>query len=329
MEVTCSYVYLGVIFTAASGTFSMTQAARDRLTRGYASLAMMERQCHQAHFQEPRTKGWLFDTLVTPTLMHASAIWGPGLVDSVWTQIERPQIIMISRIIRSKPSVPHDIIRAELAAPPMLVEALFQTVCLLHRFRDMDPDRISHRAFIASREMARTGDTSSWYAQTGDWLAQHGFDIDRLPPLQYDTQAPTYSLSRSERNRVIRQEIWHTYIQRTWRRPTDTLPPKMLYYYEHFLRFSEQGFIEIPLYMREYMPHRLRASIGQLRVSSHQLEIESGRARGIPREERICRICQTEVESEEHFVTRCPAYTELSSLQQHMIVRSRGGLASS
>ncbi|MCO5556472.1 hypothetical protein L7F22_010021 [Adiantum nelumboides] len=61
----------------------------------------------------------------------------------------------------------------------------------------------------------------------------------------------------------------------------------------------------------EYMPHRLRASIGQLRVSSHQLEIESGRARGIPREERICRICQTEVESEKHFVTRCPAYTEL------------------
>ncbi|MCO5590551.1 hypothetical protein L7F22_044522 [Adiantum nelumboides] len=136
---------------------------------------------------------------------------------------------MISRMIRSKSSVPHDIIRAELAAPPMLVEALFQTVCLLHRFRDMDPDRISHRAFIASRDMALAGDTSSWYAQTGDCLAQHGLDIDRLPPLQYDTQAPTYSLSRSERNRVIRQEIWHTYIQRTWRRPTDTLPPKMLW----------------------------------------------------------------------------------------------------
>ncbi|MCO5598486.1 hypothetical protein L7F22_052583 [Adiantum nelumboides] len=153
IEVTGSYVYLGVTFTAASGTFSMTQAARDRLTRGYASLAMMERQCHQAHFQEPRTKGWLFDTLVTPALMYASPIWGPGLADSVWTQIERPHIIMISRMIRNKSSVPHDIIRAELAAPPMLVEALFQTVCLLHRFRDMDPDRISHRAFIASRAL--------------------------------------------------------------------------------------------------------------------------------------------------------------------------------
>ncbi|MCO5553995.1 hypothetical protein L7F22_007521 [Adiantum nelumboides] len=61
------------------------------------------------------------------------------------------------------------------------------------------------------------------------------------------------------------------------------------------------------------MPHHLRVVIGQLRVSSHQLAIEWGRAQGIPREERICQICQTEVESEEHMVIRCPAYSELRS----------------
>eukprot|EP00249_Psilotum_nudum_P024953 c29331_g2_i2 orf=1-1479(+) len=311
IEITSSYVYLGVTFTATSGAFSMTQAARDRLTRGYSALAQMERECHQAHFQEPRTKGWLFDTLVTPALMYGVAIWGPGLTDATWTLIERPQVLMISRLIRSKASVPHDIVRAELAAPPMLVEALFQTVCMLHRFQDMDRDQIAYRAFMASRELAMGGDTSSWYAQTRDWLARHGIDIDRLPPLQYDTQAPTYLLSHGERNRVIRQELWHTYIQRTWTSPVRPLPPKMSYYYEHFLSISEQGFIETPQYMQIYMPHRLRVAIGQLRVSSHQLAIESGRAHGIPREERICQICRTEVESEEHMVIQCPAYSEI------------------
>ncbi|MCO5610717.1 hypothetical protein L7F22_064958 [Adiantum nelumboides] len=87
----------------------------------------------------------------------------------------------------------------------------------------------------------------------------------------------------------------------------------MSYYYEHFLSISEQGFIETPEYMQIYMPHHLRVVIGQLRVSSHQLAIERGRAQGIPREERICQICQTEVESEEHMVIRCPAYSELRS----------------
>ena len=52
-------------------------------------------------------------------------------------------------------------------------------------------------------------------------------------------------------------------------------------------------------------------AIGQLRVSSHQLEIETGRAAHIPRDERLCRICRVEVESEEHYTCRCSAYTDI------------------
>ena len=57
----------------------MAQATKDRLTRGYVALAMLERQCHQAHFQESRTKGWLFDTLVTPSIMYAAIVWALDL----------------------------------------------------------------------------------------------------------------------------------------------------------------------------------------------------------------------------------------------------------
>ena len=58
------------------------------------------------------------------------------------------------------------------------------------------------------------------------------------------------------------------------------------------------------------MPHSSRVAIGQLRVSSHRLEIEKGRG-SILREERICRVCREEVESEEHFVCRCRAYEDI------------------
>ena len=112
VEVTSSYVYLGVTFSSTGGRFSMRQAARDRLTRGYASLALLERQCHQSHFQEPRTKGWLFDTMVTPAMMYASPVWAPGLSSVDWQRIERPLVLMLSRMIRGKPSVPHTVIRS-------------------------------------------------------------------------------------------------------------------------------------------------------------------------------------------------------------------------
>ena len=63
--------------------------------------------------------------------------------------------------------------------------------------------------------------------------------------------------------------------------------------------------------MDTYMPHSSRVAISQLRVASHRLEIETGRHTGIPREERICRVCTEEVESEEHFVCRCRAYDQI------------------
>ena len=43
VEVVDSYVYLGITFASTAGRFSMIRAATDRLTRGYAAPAMLER----------------------------------------------------------------------------------------------------------------------------------------------------------------------------------------------------------------------------------------------------------------------------------------------
>ena len=52
-----------------------------------------------------------------------------------------------------------------------------------------------------------------------------------------------------------------------------------------------------------------RKSIAKIRCSSHTLEIEKGRHSNQPRNERICPLCNlNEVETEEHFLTKCPTY---------------------
>ena len=49
-----------------------------------------------------------------------------------------------------------------------------------------------------------------------------------------------------------------------------------------------------------------RKAITKIRCSDHPLEVEQGRHKNIPREERICKICPSkEVETEEHFLSRC------------------------
>ena len=109
----------------------------------------------------------------------------------------------------------------------------------------------------------------------------------------------------------MRQDLWQLYIRRTWISPQRPLPAKMLYYRDHFMSISDDGFIRRPRYLEAFLPHSTQVAMGQLRVSSHRLEIETGRAAHIPREGRICRLCRVEVESEEHFVCRCSTYSTI------------------
>ena len=76
--------------------------------------------------------------------------------------------------------------------------------------------------------------------------------------------------------------------RRTWIQPTRELGPKMAFYREHLLQLTEDGFVTRPTYMDTHLSHGIRCVIGQMRTSSHQLEIETGRYRGIGAEDRIC-----------------------------------------
>jgi hypothetical protein len=70
--------------------------------RAMGSLALLERQCFRNHFQDISSKMSLMDTLVRPTVLYGSEVWGPGLLESDWSSTERVQIILLRCIIRCK-----------------------------------------------------------------------------------------------------------------------------------------------------------------------------------------------------------------------------------
>ena len=55
------------------------------------------------------------------------------------------------------------------------------------------------------------------------------------------------------------------------------------------------------------IPKRIRCLLTRLRISAHSLAIETGRYSKpkAPLEERVCRFCTNNVESEKHFMSEC------------------------
>ena len=87
VEITSTYTYLGVQLSGPR--FSLRPALQPRIIKGYGSLALLERQCFLHQFQDMSSKMDLLNTLVCPTVLYGSEIWGPSLLESDWASAER------------------------------------------------------------------------------------------------------------------------------------------------------------------------------------------------------------------------------------------------
>ena len=103
---------------------------------------------------------------------------------------------------------------------------------------------------------------------------------------------------------MLTQRVRDQYVQ-TWH-DNLTSQPKM----EYYCKFKQDFVFEEYLACVKNDNHRKELS--RFRLSSHSLEIETGRYNNISRENRKCNLCsQNTVESEYHFLLCCTVYSEL------------------
>ena len=82
----------------------------------------------------------------------------------------------------------------------------------------------------------------------------------------------------------------------------NTISPKLELYKEIKRDFKFENYTELLNYDN-------RKNITKIRCSDHCLEIEKGRHRNIPRNDKFRKVCdKNEVETEEHFLLKCELY---------------------
>ena len=108
-----------------------------------------------------------------------------------------------------------------------------------------------------------------------------------------DVTANTVSFKRKAKQTILSK------FSEYWRRTVESDSSRLLFYKSVKSKHEFEKYLNIPLFEH-------RKAITKVRCSDHPLQIETGRHRDIPRDDRLCRLCPLNVvETEEHFLTSC------------------------
>ena len=103
----------------------------------------------------------------------------------------------------------------------------------------------------------------------------------------------------------------------------DLMQKKYISYWNHTLQHSQK----LNFYFKiktNYSPSAYldltrknpsRKTLVKLRISSHKLRIETGKYDNIPRDERLCNLCNcNRIEDETHFLLDCPSFSSIRDM---------------
>lgn len=304
--ITDSYCYLGVIFTP-SGSFSK---ACDRL-------------CDQAKKALFKLKSWdlrsniptalkLFKTLIQPILLYCCEAWGPfyfkkpnpknflQLCDSI--PQEKILLQFCKYILGVNRRTSNAATRGELGMFPLFTQIISQTAKYWLKLQNF-PNSLAYHAYIDPLSNNNINNKARWaYHVKSIWTS---FDLENIW-LNNGSLYPTKILKLLKNHMNERFcENWKYLIGHSACTGYGNVSSKLRTYKLFKSEFNFENYLS---FIKDY---QIRRYFTKIRVSAHDLHIETGRyvRPPLPPDQRLCLICKSGVvENEEHFLLHCTMY---------------------
>ena len=287
LDVVDNFCYLGLKINYTGNVEFTTKALSDQALRAANGLlALFKRLSFDI-----KTKLSLFDSLVPPILLYGAEVWGIYNISN----IDKIHIKYCKAILGVRQQTPNYAVFGELGRYPLSVickeRALNFWIKILKCDNSTSP--IFHVFRHQVNELTLHPHERTWAFEIKRTLDNLG--LSNFWNLQFE-RAPAFQ--------IIKQRLRDQFVQ-TWSASLQTMSKL-----ECYLRYKQT--FEFEKYLHTVMNDKLRQNLTAFRLVSHRLEIETGRHNNIPREQRLCRICNMkQPESEYHFLLVCPAYHDL------------------
>jgi exonuclease III len=288
LEVVTKYKYLGVIFNdiqRINGDMfrENAQYASEKANKSVFSMMKNMRHIGKA---PPSVALHLFDSLIRPILEYSSEVW---YSNRSYTNIERIHLKYLKMMLGVSESSSNVAVYGETGRYPLIVRQKIKVIKYWNKLVSKSDSLLVKKVYCMLLDQHNSG-FKNWVSKVCDLICS-------VSPHAWDAQ------SRVE-IREFESHIKEQYIA-DWRRGMESNLKLQTY------RTFKHDF-KLECYLVDIQDYKLRKILTRFRLSNHDLAIEKGRYRRIPRDERICEACgKGEIETEEHFLLKCPMYSEI------------------
>ena len=303
LDIVNSYCYLGIDFSS-SGSLAL---ARNNLMEK-AQKAMYSLNPVIAQFHVPVDKALnMFHSMIQPIALYNAENLAQ-LTQHQITAITENKSTLLSYMITSYPNTTHQkflkyilgvkrncsnlVTIGELGEFPLILNGFTSLLSFWHRCSLMNDGTLVRQALNLV-----TSDTynSEWISTVKLLLSYLDMDDHFVDPTLSNTDSFTLACKCKLRDKFVQE--WALQISRE--------EGKLRFY-----KLIKKNF-KLEPYLLHVNDFGLRKTITKFRGSDHTLEIEVGRHKKLEVTERICKICNKDVETELHFLKSCPKYSEL------------------
>ena len=286
LEIVRTYKYLGFLFTPSGEIKTGLNDLRDRALKAFMKLKGSMGSSFDRNIQ---TTLCLFDALVKPILLYASDFWGclkppnPNPVDTLHHRV-------CKQVLGVQKQTTNIGVLLELGRIPLHIHAIKAAVKNWERIRKQDANPLLYSSYTE----AITEDLP-WVSNIHKHLESNGMlcfyinTFNNKPPFIHKKIFQKLS------------DIFHQEAFLTISREDSKLRT-------YGLLKDKIGFEK---YLLDVNNPKVRTTLAKFRLSNHSLMIEIGRFKKIPKEQRFCPFCINAIESEIHFLLKCPVYEPL------------------
>lgn len=289
LEIVKSFRYLGIVFTVGG---SFTEAQNTLSGQAQKAIFKLNKYLYKFTFISPKHKLELFDKLILPILNYGSEVWGFVQANA----IERVHLQFCKRLLGVKKTTQNDFVYGELGRSNIITKRYL--IILKYWFKVlMSPNNkyinLVYRLMLNDMELRPN--TVNWAALVRHLLLSLGFYEVWL-----NQGVGDYNIFIS----LLKQRLTDIFIQ-NWRARLEASTRANFYTSISIFQFQP--------YLEKINITKFIQAFSRLRMSSHRLEVESGRwvrPNSIPLNDRKCRFCNV-LEDEFHFIIECNMFTEL------------------